>query len=264
MLNPSGPTQENQANFGNQLGHPHQFSYVFPNYPGQEGQHYDQRADPQRNPIGINSANVNSASLNIVTRNEMLNGLNKFQDPQNEEDDDDDDEEEEKEVVPPKPKNIFARIGGMTYRMFVGGVRKTPPEIRKLQRRVMKQTKEQMEKLKNLKGLPVNELQGKMVRIRNELKEKITESVKEFLSKYKVALNQWIELKIEDSIIKFLSRILPIIKRAAKDKDMPQFIQKMIDDILDDLWPDLEDYILFVMKYFSFDRDSKSDESGQS
>ena len=60
----------------------------------------------------------------------------------------------------------------------------------------------------------------------------------------KEKLNAWFRLKLEESLAKMLHKI-PILIKKNKDPHMFEFIKNLVDDIVDDTWPDIEEEILY-------------------
>lgn len=61
-------------------------------------------------------------------------------------------------------------------------------------------------------------------------------------------MNRYVKLKIESMLINYLKKMPPKIKEELKDPDMCMCMQDLIDDTVDNFWPDLEDYILFEFR----------------
>lgn len=129
---------------------------------------------------------------------------------------------------------------------FKGGVQNFGNDLNKLRKSVQKTTKASLGLMKELKDHNLKEVTEKVKNIKDELKEKITAAVREFLEAQKMRLYEWVFLKIEEAVVNLLGRAKPLLKDALNDPDMPRFIKRALDDLVDDFWPDIEEQILFL------------------
>jgi hypothetical protein len=68
------------------------------------------------------------------------------------------------------------------------------------------------------------------------------------VKKSKKKMNYYVKLKIERMLLNYLKKMPPKIKEELKDPDMCMCMQNLIDDSVDNFWPDMEDYILFEFR----------------
>lgn len=61
-------------------------------------------------------------------------------------------------------------------------------------------------------------------------------------------MNKYVRLRIERMIINQLKKAPKIIKQELKDPDMCICVQNLIDDLVDEFWPDVEDEVLFQLR----------------
>ena len=68
------------------------------------------------------------------------------------------------------------------------------------------------------------------------------------MSAQREKLNEWVTKKIEQSIVKLLDNALPKIKEAAKDPYMWGWVQDIVDDLIDEIWPEVQQEIIFQLR----------------
>ncbi len=68
------------------------------------------------------------------------------------------------------------------------------------------------------------------------------------MAKQKEKINVWIRLKIEQNIKVLLSKAPPIIKEELKDPYMCECVEHIVDDLVDELWPEIQEEILYQLK----------------
>ena len=64
----------------------------------------------------------------------------------------------------------------------------------------------------------------------------------------KEQINKWIRLKIEQVIIRLLKKCPEKMKNDLKDPSMMKCFQNSIDNLIDELWPEMEQIILHQLK----------------
>lgn len=77
---------------------------------------------------------------------------------------------------------------------------------------------------------------------------KLDESVKSFLLSEKKKLNQWVRSKVEQMLTQLLRKAPPYVKEAIIDPFMFEWLKLAIADLVDDIWPDVEEEILFNLR----------------
>jgi hypothetical protein len=115
-------------------------------------------------------------------------------------------------------------------------------DLNKLRLSVQKSSIKSLNRMKNAGGA----VHTKIMNVKKDLQSKVTGSVKDFLEAHKMRMNEWIYLKIQESILKLLSQAHVKIKKGYADKNMPKWIKSALDDLVDDFWPDIEAEILFI------------------
>lgn len=115
-------------------------------------------------------------------------------------------------------------------------------DLAKLRQSVQLSSLKSLEKIKNAGGA----VHLKALNVKKELQSKVTESVNDFLKKHKMRMNEWVYLKTQESILKLLSKARAKIKKSYEDKNMPLWIKSVLNDLVDDFWPDIESEILFL------------------
>ena len=88
-----------------------------------------------------------------------------------------------------------------------------------------------------------------------EVKAEFLEEFKKLDSKFlniinlqKEKINKFIRFKIQEIIIKLMERLRPYIKRKLKDPDMCDFVKRFVDDIVDEIYPELIEELKFKLQ----------------
>lgn len=74
------------------------------------------------------------------------------------------------------------------------------------------------------------------------------DSVRAIFLKQKEKINLWLRKKIERMVMQLFSRLKPKIKVALKDPDMCECVKKSVDELVDELWPDIEEEMRYQLK----------------
>lgn len=91
-------------------------------------------------------------------------------------------------------------------------------------------------------------MKDRLVIVRSEVNsciKALDTKAKEILAQQKEKLNTWLRCQVERIVLSLLAKAPPKVKSGLKDPDMPKCIQKAIDDLVDELWPDVQEEILF-------------------
>lgn len=62
---------------------------------------------------------------------------------------------------------------------------------------------------------------------------------------YKDKLNIWLRIKIQENVLKALESLQPKLKKQLKDPYMFDWVKNMIDEIIDELYPDVVEEIKY-------------------
>eukprot|EP01016_Furgasonia_blochmanni_P003996 TRINITY_DN11557_c0_g2_i1.p1 TRINITY_DN11557_c0_g2~~TRINITY_DN11557_c0_g2_i1.p1 ORF type:complete len:636 (+),score=95.96 TRINITY_DN11557_c0_g2_i1:66-1973(+) len=85
--------------------------------------------------------------------------------------------------------------------------------------------------------------------IRNDLRmDMVDNKIRGFFVRQHDSLNEWVRLKVEGVIIKLLRTWHPKIKESLTDPDMPESLRTWVDDMVDELWPEIENEIILSMR----------------
>lgn len=92
----------------------------------------------------------------------------------------------------------------------------------------------------------------------NSIKNEIIEEFKnldrkfiEIIAKQKEKINRYIILRVQEIILQFiLKKTRPIIKKQLKDPDMCDFVKRIVDDLVDEIYPEIIEEIQFKLKFF--------------
>ena len=162
---------------------------------------------------------------------------------------------ENPEVVKPEKKGFFSKVGdavGKGYDATKKGVSnlagKAKDGISSLKDKTI-EVKDRISENRFVKkyGIDVyNEVKEKVA----ELKEDLIDELKnnQYFKDMKFKLNKFIILKLEKIIDKQLSNLAEKIKVSTDDPDMPKFVKKLKDDLIDEFYPDLKEEIMFMLK----------------
>lgn len=87
--------------------------------------------------------------------------------------------------------------------------------------------------------------------------EKLDEKFKNLLQDQKDKINTYVRQKVEDFVIDLVRSIRPMIQQNLKHPEMCSFIKELIDDLVDEIYPDFEDYFRYKLRlnliFFFFD-----------
>ena len=72
--------------------------------------------------------------------------------------------------------------------------------------------------------------------------------MKEFLSASAEVFNAWLRHQIEKAIAKLLTKAHPKIKQVLHAPGMYKCVQNLIDDIIDEIWPDIQEEVMYQLK----------------
>lgn len=54
----------------------------------------------------------------------------------------------------------------------------------------------------------------------------------------------WAKLQVERNVKRLLDKAPPLIKNGLKDEHMCECVQELIDDTVDEVWPEIEEEVL--------------------
>lgn len=80
------------------------------------------------------------------------------------------------------------------------------------------------------------------------ISKSIDNKVKELIMQSKDAINKWIRIKVEQQVIKALEKSQPIVKSSLKDPDMCNCVKRTVDNLVDDVWPDIVEEAKFKLR----------------
>ncbi|KAL4455010.1 hypothetical protein ABPG74_006392 [Tetrahymena malaccensis] len=78
--------------------------------------------------------------------------------------------------------------------------------------------------------------------------DKLEEKYKEYMRQQNEKLNAWARTKLQIIIMDMITKSKDDIKEAVKDPYMFEWVKKIIDDIIDDNWPYIEQEILYRLR----------------
>lgn len=81
--------------------------------------------------------------------------------------------------------------------------------------------------------------------ISQQMKEKVNEPVRNYFLLQKEKINLWIRIRVEKMLLKLLISGKKQVSESLKEDDMPKCIQSVIDDAVEEIWPDIEEEILY-------------------
>ena len=58
--------------------------------------------------------------------------------------------------------------------------------------------------------------------------------------------------QIEQNIRRVLQKVQPLLKEAVKEPEMFDWVKRLIDDFMDEIWPEIEEEVIYVLR-FSYD-----------
>lgn len=64
----------------------------------------------------------------------------------------------------------------------------------------------------------------------------------------KEMINQYVRVKVEKLVANYLKKLPPKIKKELKDPYMCACVKSLIDDLVDNIWPDVEEEILYQLR----------------
>ena len=108
-------------------------------------------------------------------------------------------------------------------------------------------------KSKSKKALSLlgTQMKAKMVKIRSDLQSSmkaLDAKSKSLLASSKEKLNKWVRAQVERIVVSLLAKAPNQIKDSLKDPEMPKCISKGIDDLVEEIWPDVQEEILFHLR----------------
>jgi hypothetical protein len=91
-------------------------------------------------------------------------------------------------------------------------------------------------------------LTGKILGLKDQIKDGFSKARSGLLAGPSAAINKYIRLKIEKMLINYLTSQPVKIKKALKDPDMCPCVQRRVDDLVDEFWPDVQNEILYQVR----------------
>lgn len=62
-------------------------------------------------------------------------------------------------------------------------------------------------------------------------------------------IEAWMRNQIEQNIRKVLKILKPVAKEAIKEEDMFDWVKKIVDDFIEELWPEIEEEVIYVLRF---------------
>ena len=72
------------------------------------------------------------------------------------------------------------------------------------------------------------------------------------LLKISTPVESWMRNQVEENIRKILAKLKPVTVKALKEDDMWPCVKRIIDEFVEELWPELEEEVIYLMR-FKFD-----------
>src|SRR3990167_6894937 len=91
-------------------------------------------------------------------------------------------------------------------------------------------------------------INGKIMGLKDQIKQGFSRAKNGLLAGPSAAINKFIRLKIEKMLINYLSSQPSKIKKAIKDPDMCPCVERRVDDLVDEFWPDIQNEILYQVR----------------
>ncbi|KAL4502409.1 hypothetical protein ABPG72_011996 [Tetrahymena utriculariae] len=103
----------------------------------------------------------------------------------------------------------------------------------------------------------IKKASGQINEIKNTVSSEYTamdQKYKDIMRQQKDKFNIWIRLKVENAILKILEKQKPKVKRLVTDPYMFKSIKQVIHDMIDDIWPSIEESIKDALKPEGYER----------
>ena len=81
--------------------------------------------------------------------------------------------------------------------------------------------------------------------------EKLDAKFKNLLQEQKDKINAYVRQKVEDFIINLVRSIRPMIQQNLKHPEMCSCVKGLIDDLVDEIYPDFENYFKYELRLIS-------------
>eukprot|EP01017_Pseudomicrothorax_dubius_P008976 TRINITY_DN12990_c0_g1_i1.p1 TRINITY_DN12990_c0_g1~~TRINITY_DN12990_c0_g1_i1.p1 ORF type:complete len:524 (-),score=100.14 TRINITY_DN12990_c0_g1_i1:34-1605(-) len=139
--------------------------------------------------------------------------------------------------------------GGEKKKTFVGNIKNGIGNVmNKVTSNIPQNVTEGINALKTKKDTIKEELLKNVDELKSDLKKNLDDKVRDAIQKRREMINAWIRKKIEMMILNLLKRAHPVIKDALKDPGMYGFVEEIIDDLVDEIWPDIEEEVLYRLR----------------
>lgn len=160
---------------------------------------------------------------------------------------------QEKEEKPKEKKGVINKMGNIT-KGALNGIKKAGAKVggitKNTANKVADQSKAIGTKFKKdymiIKNELTSDVKGRIKDLKDDLINDLANS--KIVTSTKEKINSFIRLKIEAMIVASLKKAPPVLKEALKDPDMCKCVKKLVDDMVDEFWPDVQEEIFFRLR----------------